>query len=150
VPRASGPDEELAMSLWDVMLLIFWFMLLVAWFWLVIGIITDLFRDPDLGGWAKALWCLFLVVLPWIGVVTYLIVRGTSMTGRSVSQAHRDERAFQQRVRETAGPSVASVADELGKLADLRDSGKISASDYDHAKARVLGPGTVPSQPVGS
>jgi hypothetical protein len=138
------------MSLWDVLVSIFWFMLLAAWFWLLIGIITDLFRDPALGGGAKAVWCLFLIVLPWIGVVTYLIVRGTSMTGRSIAQAQKSEQAFQQYVRETAGPTQPSVADELGKLADLRDGGRISATDYEQAKARVLGSGTVPSQSVGS
>ncbi|HEX4697840.1 MAG TPA: SHOCT domain-containing protein [Actinomycetes bacterium] len=138
------------MSLWDVLLSIFWFMLLVAWFWLLIGIITDLFRDPELSGGAKALWCLFLIVLPWIGVVTYLIVRGNSMTGRSIAQAQKNEQAFQQYVRDTAGASQPGVADELGKLADLRDAGKISASDYDQAKARVLGTGTVPTQSVGA
>jgi hypothetical protein len=128
------------MSLWDLLLSIFWFMLLVAWFWLLIGIITDLFRDPELGGGAKALWCLFLIVLPWIGVVTYLIVRGNSMTGRSIAQAQKNEQAFQQYVRDTAGSSQPSVADELGKLADLHAAGKISDSDYAQAKARVLGP----------
>jgi hypothetical protein len=137
--RAPGPDEELAMSLWDVLLSIFWFMLLVAWFWLLIGIITDLFRDPELSGGAKALWCLLLIVLPWIGVVTYLIVRGNSMTGRSIAQAQKNEQGSQQYVRETAGSSQGGIADELGKLADLRDAGRISAADYDQAKARVLG-----------
>jgi hypothetical protein len=127
------------MSLWDVLLSIFWFMLLVAWFWLLIGIITDLFRDPELSGGAKALWCLLLIVLPWIGVVTYLIVRGNSMTGRSIAQAQKNEQGSQQYVRETAGSSQGGIADELGKLADLRDAGRISAADYDQAKARVLG-----------
>jgi hypothetical protein len=138
------------MSLWDVLLSIFWFMLLVAWFWLLIGIITDLFRDPELGGGAKALWCFFLIVLPWVGVVTYLIVRGNSMTGRSIAQAKKNEQDFQQYVRDTAGTSQASLADEIGKLADLRDAGKISASDYEQAKAHLLGSGGVPTQAVGS
>jgi len=138
------------MSLWDVLLSIFWFMLLVAWFWLLIGIITDLFRDPDLGGAAKGLWCLFLIVLPWIGVVTYLIVRGTSMTGRSIAHAQKNEQAFQQYVRESAGTAQPSIADELGKLADLHAAGKISDSDYAQAKAHVLSPSTVPTQSVGS
>jgi hypothetical protein len=147
--RAPGPDEELAMSLWDLLLSIFWFMLLVAWFWLLISIITDLFRDPDESGAKKALWCLFLIVLPWIGVVTYLIVRGTSMTGRSIAQAQKNEQAFQQYVRDTAG-SAPSVADELAKLAELHTAGKLSDSDYAQAKAKVLGSSGVPTQPVGS
>jgi hypothetical protein len=137
------------MSFWNVIGEIFWFMLLVAWFWLLISIITDLFRDPELGGGAKAVWCLFLILLPWIGVVTYLIVRGTSMTGRSIAHAQKNEQAFQQYVRESAG-SAPSVADELGKLADLHAAGKISDSDYAQAKAHVLGSGSVPTQSVGS
>jgi hypothetical protein len=138
------------MSFWNVIVEIFWFMLLVAWFWLLISILTDLFRDPELGGGAKALWCLFLIVVPWIGVVTYLIVRGNSMTGRSIAQAQKNEQAFQQYVRETAGSSQPSVADELGKLADLHAAGKLSDPDYAQAKARVLGSGGVPTQSVGS
>src|SRR4051794_18893491 len=137
------------MSLWDVLVSIFWFMLLVAWFWLLISIITDLFRDSELGGGAKAVWCLFLIVVPWIGVVTYLIVRGKSMTGRSIAQAQKNEQAFQQCVRDTAGTGGTGVADELAKLAELRDGGKISAADYEQAKARVLGIG-IPAQPVTS
>ncbi len=137
------------MSFWNVIGEIFWFMLLVAWFWLLIGIITDLFRDPELSGGAKALWCLFLILLPWIGVVTYLIVRGNSMTGRSIAQAQKNEQDFQQYVRETAG-TQPSVADELGKLADLHTAGKLSDSDYAQAKARVLGSGSVPTQAVVS
>lgn len=137
------------MSFWSVIGEIFWFMLLVAWFWLLISIITDLFRDPDESGAKKALWCLFLILLPWIGVVTYLIVRGTSMTGRSIAQAQKNEQAFQQYVRDTAG-SGPSVADELAKLAELHTAGKLSDSDYAQAKAKVLGSSGVPTQPVGS
>jgi hypothetical protein len=137
------------MSFWNVMVEIFWFMLLVAWFWLLISILTDLFRDPNESGGKKALWCLYLIVLPWIGVVTYLIVRGRSMTERSIAQAQKNEQAFQQYVRDSAG-SAPSVADELGKLAELHAAGKLSDSDYAQAKARVLGPSSVPTQSVGS
>jgi hypothetical protein len=137
------------MSFWNVMVEIFWFMLLVAWFWLLISILTDLFRDPAESGGKKALWCLFLIVLPWIGVVTYLIVRGSSMTERSIAAAQKNEQAFQQYVRDSAG-SAPSVADDLGKLADLHAAGKLSDSDYAQAKARVLGPSSVPTQSVSS
>ena len=132
------------MSFLEVIGSIFWFMLLVAWFWLMIVVITDLFRDQDLSGWAKALWCLFVIVLPWLGVLMYLIVRGRSMNERAVRASQENEKAFRSYVRDAAG-SGASVADELGKLADLRDRGVITAADYDAAKAKLLaGPGPAP------
>jgi Phospholipase_D-nuclease N-terminal/Short C-terminal domain len=126
------------MSLWDVIVSIFWFMLLVAWFWLLITIVTDIFRDEELSGGGKAVWCLFVLLLPWIGVLTYLLVRGRSMNERAARQAAQNERAFRHYVREAAGPGQTSVADELSKLADLRDQGKISQEDYEKAKSRVL------------
>ena len=132
------------MSLWDILVSIFWFMLLVAWFWLLIAIVTDIFRDEKMGGVAKGAWCLFVILLPWLGVLMYLIVRGRSMNERAARQAAEHEKAFQQYVRTAAGPSEPSVADELGKLADLRTRGVISDADYESAKTRVLG-GTAPS-----
>jgi len=118
----------------------------------MIVVITDLFRDQDLSGWAKALWCLFVIVLPWLGVLMYLIVRGRSMNERAVRASQESEKAFRSYVREAAG-SGASVADELSKLADLRDRGVITAADYDSAKAKLLsasGPATVTGPPQPS
>ena len=126
------------MSFWDVFVSIFWFMLLVAWFWLLITIIGDIFRDNEMSGWGKAAWCLFVIVLPWVGVLTYLIARGRSMNERAMRTAADNERAFRQYVRE-ASSSSTGVADELGRLADLYDQGKISAEDYEAAKRTVLG-----------
>jgi len=132
------------MSFLEVIASIFWFMLLVAWFWLMVVVITDLFRDQDLSGWAKALWCLFVIVLPWLGVLMYLIVRGRSMNARALRASQESEKAFRSYVREAAG-SGTSVADELAKLADLRERGVITAADYDSAKARLLAtPGPAP------
>lgn len=132
------------MSLWDVMVSIFWFMMLVAWFWLLIGIITDIFRDDDLSGGAKAAWCLFVIVLPWLGVLTYLLVRGRSMGERARRQAEQNDKAFRQYVRSAAEtqPPAPSMADELSKLAELRDRGAISAQDFESAKSRLLGQAT--------
>jgi hypothetical protein len=81
---------------------------------------------------------LFLIVLPWVGALTYLIVRGSSMNERARERAQQNEQAFRQYVQEAAAPSV-SMADELSKLADLRDRGAISAEDFEKAKAQVLG-----------
>jgi hypothetical protein len=129
------------MSLWQVMVEIIWFMVLVAWFWLLIVVIGDLFRDHSLSGFAKAMWCIFLIVVPWLGVLTYLLVRGRSMGERASREAAQNDKAFRAYVREAAGSSNG-VADELAKLADMRDRGVISAADYEAAKAQVLGPPT--------
>jgi hypothetical protein len=126
------------MDLWDVMISIFWFMLLVAWFWLLIAIISDLFRDQELSGWAKAAWCIFLIVVPWLGVLMYLIVRGRSMGERTAHEMARNEQAFRTYVQDVAA-SGGGVADELDRLATMRDQGKISAADYEQAKQKVLG-----------
>jgi hypothetical protein len=126
------------MNLWDVMISIFWFMLLVAWFWLLISIISDLFRDEELSGWGKAAWCIFLIVVPWIGALTYLIARGRSMGERQSREMARNEQAFRAYVQEAAG-SGGGVADQLDRLTTLRDQGKISNEDYEQAKRQVLG-----------
>ena len=126
------------MSLWDVLVSIFWFMILFAWIWLLISIFGDLFRDHDLSGWAKGLWALFLIVLPWLGTLVYLIARGRSMNERAREKAQRDEQAFRQYVQQTAA-GRPSAADELAKLADLRDRGTISEQEFAQAKARLLG-----------
>ena len=125
------------MSLWDVLVSIFWFMLLFAWIWLLISIFGDLFRDHDLSGWAKAAWVLFLIVLPWLGALVYLIARGRSMNERAREQVARREQAFQEYVQHAAASSP-STADELAKLADLRDRGTISEQEFAQAKARLL------------
>jgi hypothetical protein len=128
------------MNLWDAIVSIFWFMLLVAWFWLLIAIISDLFRDHELGGGAKALWCIFLILVPWVGVLCYLIFRGRGMGERQMRQAAANERDFRRYVQEAAGSGGSGgVADELTKLTALRDAGTITPDEYEAAKARVLG-----------
>jgi hypothetical protein len=124
--------------LWDVLVSIFWFMLLFTWFWLMVMIFGDLFRDHDLSGWAKALWVLFVLVMPWLGVLIYFVARGRSMNERARAQAERNEQAFRQYVQQTAASSP-STADELAKLADLRDRGGLSEQEFAQAKARLLG-----------
>jgi hypothetical protein len=126
------------MDLWEVMLSIFWFMLLVAWISLLIRIFGDIFRADDLSGIAKAGWSLFVIVFPWIGVLTYLLVRGRSMAERSM----HDQEAYGRAMAQRYGPP--SLADELGRLTDLRDQGKISPEDYELAKRQALGAGMTP------
>lgn len=127
------------MSLWDVMVSIFWFFVLFAWIWLLIAILGDIFRDHELSGWGKAGWTLFLIVLPWLGALTYLIVRGRSMNERARAQAQRNEERSRQYIQEVASSSSVSTADELTKLADLHERGALSDGDYAQAKAKVLG-----------
>jgi hypothetical protein len=123
-------------GLWDVIVSVFWFMLLVAWISLFFRIIGDIFRDRELGGGAKALWTLALILLPWLGALLYLIVRGNSMNQRSMQAAEDNAARFREYVQDAAG--TTSRADELRKLAELRDDGTITASDYEQAKVRVL------------
>jgi hypothetical protein len=130
------------MDLWDVMVSIFWFMLLVAWFSLLFSIIADIFHDPEMSGWGKGGWCTFVILAPWLGVFTYLVVRGRSMGERA--SARRAAYGYPQ-----GGPGqgpAGSTAHELGQLADLRDKGLLTQAEFDKAKARVLGTG----MPAGS
>ena len=123
-------------GLWDVFVSMFWFMLLFAWIWMIIAILTDIFRDRTLNGGAKALWALFIVVIPWLGALVYIFARGDSMNDRS-HQAALDQ---QSRMREYVGtpPPSTNVADELKGLAELRDSGVLTPAEYEAAKAKVL------------
>ena len=136
------------MNFWDLVASIFWFMLLFTWISMLFTIFGDLFRDHELSGWAKALWTLFLVVVPWLGALVYLIVRGRSINERALAQAQRNEQAFSRYVRETAGTGTTSTADELGKLADLRDRGTISAEEFQRAKTKLLGSEPEPAAPA--
>jgi hypothetical protein len=130
--------KEWDMDFWGVVGSIFWFMILFAWIALLFRIFADLFGDHEMSGWGKAIWTLFLIVLPWLGALVYLIARGRSMNERALALAQRNEQAFGQYVRETAG-STTSTADELAKLADLRERGTISDEEFQHAKAKLLG-----------
>jgi Short C-terminal domain/Phospholipase_D-nuclease N-terminal len=132
---------DLAASSYPV-LSIFWsileFFLWVLWIWILIWIFIDIFRSHDLSGWAKALWFLFVLFIPLIGVLVYLIVRGGSMHERAVSQARQQDAQFRQYVQQAAADLPASSADQLTKLADLRDRGVITAEEFEREKAKVL------------
>src|SRR4051812_40555289 len=124
--------------LWDILVSIFWFMLLFVWIWLLVTIFGDLFRDHEMSGWGKAFWVLFLIVIPWLGALVYLIARGRSMNERARAQAERNEERSRQYIQEVAASNAVSTADELTKLADLHDRGAISDGDYEQAKTKVL------------
>ncbi len=126
------------MPLLDLFWATLWFFLFFAWIWLVITIFGDIFRSRDLSGWAKALWTLFVVFIPWLGVLIYLIVRGKSMEDRSMQAAAEQEKATRQYVQTVASDDGASSADEIAKLAQLRNSGSITQDEFDAQKAKIL------------
>jgi type VI protein secretion system component VasK len=133
---------SLAVSSSYPLLNIFWsmfeFFLWVIWIWILIWVFIDIFRSRDLSGWAKALWFLFVLIIPLVGVLVYLIARGGSMHERAEQQAQAQDEAFRSYVQKAASDAPASTADQLAKLADLRDRGVISAEEFEREKAKVL------------
>ena len=135
MPLASSSySYPLLGAFWTIFLIFLW----VIWFWVLIWVFIDIFRSQDLSGWAKALWFLFVLFIPLIGVLVYLIVRGGSMHERAAQQAQQQDQEFRSYVQEAAASSPASPADQLAKLADLRDRGVISAEEFDREKDKLL------------
>jgi cytochrome c biogenesis protein CcdA len=122
-------------SFGEGLLFIFEFFLLFAWIWILISIIGDLFRDHELSGVAKAVWVFFLVFLPFLGVLLYLIVRGNGMRDRTIKAQAEAKQHFDSYVREQAH---TTPADELHKLNELKEKGALSAEEFDRAKSKLL------------
>ena len=118
---------------WDVMISIFWFTILLAWISLLVHILIDIFRDDTLGGGMKAVWTIFIVLIPWLGALVYLISRGDSMNKRN-----REAAMARMEMYGAQRPAAPQVSEELARLAELRDSGVLSPAEYDQAKAKVL------------
>ena len=129
---ASSYSYPLLGAFWTIFIIFLW----VIWFWILITVLIDLFRSHDLSGWAKALWFIFILILPLIGVLVYLIARGGKMHEHAVRDARRQEAEFRSYVHEAAGSQ--SPADQLAKLADLRDRGVITAAEFEREKAKIL------------
>jgi hypothetical protein len=121
----------------NIFLSMLYFFVFVLWIFLVFSVLVDVFRSPDLGGLSKALWVIFIIALPFLGVFAYLLVRGGSMHERSAQAADAQDAAVKAYIQQAAGST--STADELTKLAQLRDSGVITAADFEAQKARLLG-----------
>jgi hypothetical protein len=115
-----------------------WFFLFFIWIWLLMGLFADIFRSPDLSGWGKALWSIFIIVLPFLGILVYLIARGSDMQDRALRQAADHEAEFRAHVRDVATSTGGSPADELAKFVDLRDRGVITEAEFQQAKAKAL------------
>lgn len=123
-------DYPLAGALWTMFVLFMW----IIWFWLLITVFADLFRDHETSGVAKALWCIFVIFLPFLGVFVYLIARGGGMAERSMKQQQAAKAEFDAYVRETAGGS----ATEIKHAKELLDSGAISQEEFEAIKAKAL------------
>ena len=129
---ASSYSYPILGAFWTIFIIFLW----VIWFWILITVFIDLFRSHDLSGWAKALWFIFILFLPLIGVLVYLIARGGKMHEHAARDAQVQEQQFRQYVQEAAGSG--NTADQLAKLADLRDRGVITAAEFDREKAKLL------------
>jgi len=132
VLASSSYSYPLLGAFWTIIEIFLW----VLWFWVLITVFIDIFRSHDLSGWGKALWFLFVLLIPLIGVLVYLIVRGGSMQQRMQRQAQQDDQQFREYVQDAAGPQ--STADQLTKLADLRDRGVITNEEFESQKAKIL------------
>jgi uncharacterized membrane protein len=119
-------------SVGEFLLWLVWIFLFVIWFWLLITIFADLFRRHDISGWAKAAWIIFVIVLPFLGILIYLITQSHGIAERNVKQAQ----AEQEQLRQIVG---TSSADELVKLDQLKASGSITDDEYQKMRAKVIG-----------
>jgi Short C-terminal domain/Phospholipase_D-nuclease N-terminal len=120
----------------DIFWTMLWFFCFFIYIWLLIIVFTDIFRSHDMGGWAKAGWVIFVIVLPFLGILVYLIARGGKMHERQAREAAQAQQQFDSYVKDVAGSSGA--ADQLSKLADLRQRGVINDAEFEAQKAKIL------------
>jgi hypothetical protein len=141
-PRAEPRRRRIVLAAeWgtgEVFLSMIWFFLFFIWIWLLIVVFSDIFRSHDLSGWAKALWVLFVVFLPYLGVFVYLIARGRKMSEHAVEAAQAQDAAARQYIQSAVGQNGTSTADELTKLADLKAKGVIDDAEFQRLKAKAL------------
>jgi hypothetical protein len=122
----------------DIFLTTLYFFLFIIWIWLLFMVFIDVFRSHDIGGWAKALWVIFIVVMPYLGVLVYLIARGGKMHERAAHQAALQQKAFDQYVKQTAGTPGETTTDQLHKLADLKSKGVLTDAEFETQKTKIL------------
>jgi Short C-terminal domain/Phospholipase_D-nuclease N-terminal len=128
-------DVHLSDLIWTTI----WIFFLIMFIWVFIMIVSDLFRDHGLSGWAKAAWVVGLIIFPLIGSLVYLIARGQGMAERSAREQEKARSEFDSYIRTTAGSTGGRPVDDLTRLAELRDSGTITDAEFESMKARVLG-----------
>ena len=124
------------MGFFDIIWYILMVFLMVAWFWVVISVVTDIFRSSDMNGFSKALWVLFVIVIPWLGVLAYLLVRGDKMQAHQAEALAKMEAAQKQYIRDAAG--AVSFADELEILSGLKDKGVLTEEEFAAQKAKLM------------
>jgi ABC-type multidrug transport system fused ATPase/permease subunit len=129
---ASSYSYPLLGAFWTIFEIFLW----VIWIWILIYVFIDIFRSRDLSGGAKALWFIFVLFIPLIGVLVYLIARGGKMHERAAQEAQQQDQAFRAYVQDAAGSG--NPAEQLTKLADLRDRGVITAQEFESQKAKIL------------
>ena len=120
--------------LWSMIIFFAW----VAWIWILIVILTDVFRRHDIGGWTKALWTIFLVVIPFLGVLVYLVAQHDGMAERQQKDVQAQQDQFDSYVRQAAGTGGGGPASEIAKAKELLDSGAITQSEFDTLKAKAV------------
>ncbi|MEU1038322.1 PLDc N-terminal domain-containing protein [Streptomyces sp. NPDC005551] len=138
-------DYPLLNAFWTMLLFFLWIM----WFVLLFRIVTDIFRDDRMSGWAKAGWLVFCLVVPFLGVFVYVIARGRNMGRREVAQARAQQEEFNSYIRQTAAGVGPSSVDELARLSEIRDRGDITDDEFRRAKELVL-TGHAPAAHTGS
>jgi uncharacterized membrane protein YcjF (UPF0283 family) len=121
----------------QVFLSMLWFFLFFIWIWLLIVVFSDLFRSHDLSGWSKAFWVIGIIILPYLGVLLYLIVRGHKMAEHAQQAAAAQDAAAKQYIQQAAG-TTKSTAEEIAHLNDLKTQGVISDAEFEAAKAKAL------------
>lgn len=127
------------MPILDFFWAMLWFFLFIIWIWLLITIFIDIFRNKESSGWVKALWVIFIIFLPLLGVLIYLIVEGGDMQKRKLDEAAEMQQAQNEYIRKVAADSGgSSSADELEKLKKLHDQGVLTDDEYAQQKAKVL------------
>jgi len=123
-------------TVWESFLTMLWFFLFVIWIWLLVMVFSDIFRSDDLSGWAKALWLIFVILLPYLGVFVYLIARGKEMGEHRIRDAQQREQQMRTYVQDVA--AGGSAADEIERLAALQAQGAITEEEFRQAKAKLL------------
>jgi hypothetical protein len=151
-PRAGSADTDLTTTTSDkgvhvlandfgtgqVLWSMLWFFMFFIWIWLLITVFADIFRSHDIGGFAKAIWVIFVILVPYLGVFVYLIARGHKMHDHAVEAAEAQDAAARQYIQQATG-TQASTADELARIADLKERGVIDDAEFQKLKAKAIG-----------
>lgn len=127
-------DYPLLNLFWTMLM----FFMLFIWIWLLISIFADIFRSHDIGGWAKAAWTVFVIIIPLVGVLVYIIARGKGMQERNLAMAKEQAVAQQEYIKSVAGGGTEGTADQIAKLAALRDQGVLTEEEFQAQKAKAL------------